>query len=274
MSAPKIIKLDEVVINRIAAGEVVQRPANAIKEMMENCIDAGSTSIQVTVKNGGLKLLQIQDDGCGIRKEDMNILCERFTTSKLSSFDDLKSISTYGFRGEALASISHIAHLTITTKTAESPCAYRAKYEDGKMVPFQTGGKVEPKPTAGNKGTQILVEDLFYNVSIRRKALKNPTEEHNKIYDVISKYSIHNPGISFSLKKQGTNSADVRTAGGSSTTIDAIKTIYGAAVSNELLEIATEDKQLAFKLDGFISNANYSVKRGVYLTFFYTHRVR
>jgi len=270
-SIPRIRKLDEVVVNRIAAGEVIQRPANAIKELIENSLDAGSKSIQVTVKSGGLKLLQIQDDGCGIRKEDMPILCERFTTSKLGGFEDLRKISTYGFRGEALASISHIAHLTITTKTADSPCAYKAKYEDGKLVPLLPSGNAEPKACAGNKGTQISAEDLFYNVAVRRKALKNPNEEHAKIVDVISKYAIHNAGVSFTLKKAGENIANVRT-NATSSVVDNIKAIYGPSVSRELLEVEHTDEKLEFKVKGHISNANYSLKKCVFLLFI-NHRL-
>ncbi|XP_048204616.1 DNA mismatch repair protein Mlh1 isoform X1 [Perognathus longimembris pacificus] len=259
-----IRRLDETVVNRIAAGEVIQRPANAIKEMIENCLDAKSTSIQVVVKEGGLKLIQIQDNGTGIRKEDLDIVCERFTTSKLQSFEDLASISTYGFRGEALASISHVAHVTITTKTADGKCAYRASYSDGKL-------QAPPKPCAGNQGTQITVEDLFYNITTRRKALKNPGEEYGKILEVVGRYSIHNSGISFSVKKQGETVADIRTLP-SATTVDNIRSIFGNAVSRELIEVECEDKTLAFKMNGYVSNANYSVKKCIFLLFI-NHRL-
>ncbi|XP_023681471.1 DNA mismatch repair protein Mlh1 [Paramormyrops kingsleyae] len=259
-----IRRLDETVVNRIAAGEVIQRPANAIKEMIENCLDAKSTSIQVTVKEGGLKLIQIQDNGTGIRKEDMEIVCERFTTSKLQKFEDLTAISTYGFRGEALASISHVAHVTITTKTADGKCAYRASYSDGKL-------KAPPKPCAGNQGTQITVEDLFYNVSTRRKALRSPSEEYSKIVEVLSRYAIHNSGKSFSVKKQGETMADVRTLLNAST-VDNIRSVFGNTVSRELIEVGCEDQKLSFKVKGYISNANYSVKKCIFLLFI-NHRL-
>ncbi|XP_038137362.1 DNA mismatch repair protein Mlh1 isoform X2 [Cyprinodon tularosa] len=259
-----IRRLDETVVNRIAAGEVIQRPANAVKEMIENCLDAKASSIQVTVKDGGLKLLQIQDNGTGIRREDMEIVCERFTTSKLQTFEDLSAIATYGFRGEALASISHVAHVTITTKTADAKCAYRASYSDGKL-------KGPPKPCAGNQGTQILVEDLFYNVSTRRKALKSPGDEYSRIVEVVSRYAIHNSGKSFSVKKQGETVADVRTLPNASV-VDNIRSVFGNAVSRELIEVGCEDPKLAFTLKGYISNANYSVKKCI-LVLFINHRL-
>ncbi|KAG1445996.1 hypothetical protein G6F56_009719 [Rhizopus delemar] len=136
-----------------------------------------------------------------VMKEDMGIVCERFTTSKLSKFEDLSGIKTYGFRGEALASISHVAHVSITTKTASSPCAYKAFYSDGKLVPSRPGQSEEPKACAGNNGTQITAEDLFYNVPTRRKALKSASDEYNRILDVVTRYAVHNSGVSFTCRK-------------------------------------------------------------------------
>ncbi|XP_061692220.1 DNA mismatch repair protein Mlh1 isoform X2 [Syngnathoides biaculeatus] len=227
-------------------------------------LDAKSTNIQVTVKDGGLKLLQIQDNGTGIRREDMEIVCERFTTSKLQTFEDLSAIATYGFRGEALASISHIAHVTITTKTVDGKCAYRGSYSDGKL-------KGPLKPCAGNQGTQILAEDLFYNVSTRRKALKSPSDEYARIVEVVSRYAIHNSGKSFSVKKQGETVADVRTLPNASV-VDNIRGIFGNAVSRELMEVCSEDHMLGFKMKGYISNANYSVKKCI-MVLFINHRL-
>ncbi|CAM9388381.1 unnamed protein product, partial [Discosporangium mesarthrocarpum] len=236
--APRILKLDEVVVNRIAAGEVVQRPSNAVKELLENSLDAGATSITVTAKQGGLKLLQIQDNGHGIRREDLPIVCERFTTSKLREFNDLKTVSTFGFRGEALASITHTARVTITSKTPASHVAYKAKYSDGKLVPGAPGQSSDPKPCAGVTGTTILVEDLFYNMDTRRRAFKSPGEQYQRILDVMSRYAIHcgGSGVSFTCKKHGQPSPDLHTPARSSRQGN-IRIVFGASVARELVEL-------------------------------------
>ncbi|KAJ7839580.1 histidine kinase-like ATPase [Mycena olivaceomarginata] len=200
-----IRRLQESLINRIAAGEIIHRPASALKELLENCLDAGATSIRVTVKDGGMKLLQIQDNGCGIRRADLPILAERFTTSKLSTFSDLSRITT------ALASMSHVAHLSVVTKTKTETCAWKAHYLDGVLVEPKPGQTAEPKPCAGNDGTTIIIEDLFYNTPTRLSALRSASEEYSRILDVITKYAVHNPKVSFSCKKAGSPSPDLST---------------------------------------------------------------
>ncbi|KAI9561761.1 putative MLH1 [Daphnia sinensis] len=259
-----ILKLDETVVNRIAAGEIIQRPANALKELLENCLDAGSTSIQVTVKDGGLKLMKIQDNGSGINKEDFPIVCERFTTSKLQKFEDLNAIGTFGFRGEALASISHVAHLTIITKTSEMQCAYKCSYHDGKLIGA-------PKPCAGTQGTQIVVEDLFYNVPTRKNSLKSPSEEHNRIIEVVTRFAVHNASVGFSLKKLNDNGSDVRTSP-NSTQEDNIRVLYGHAVAKDLIKLQVEDPGLKVKVNGLISNVDYSGAKFTMLLFI-NHRL-
>ncbi len=194
--------------------------------------------------DGGLKMLSVQDDGTGIRLEDLPILCERHTTSKLVAFEDLQSIgacacaalrnsacpgaASFGFRGEALASISHVAHVTVTTMTANAPCAYRACYAAGVL---ENGAP--PKPCAGNRGTIVQADDLFFNLRQaaapgqapsltllpdrqRREALRNPAEEMKKIIHVVQRYAVHFSGrVSFVLRKQGNASPEVITMVGS-----------------------------------------------------------
>lgn len=208
----QIRALDQQVVNRIAAGEVIHRPSSALKEMLENSLDAGATSVSVLSKAGGMKLLQIQDNGHGIVRDDFERVCERFATSKLRQYEDLECIDTFGFRGEALASISHVAHVTVTSMTEGSPCAYRATYADGKLVPPRAGDAADPKPCAGTRGTQIVVEDMFYNVQARRTAMKGAGEEYGKILQVVQSYAIDNAGVGMSCRKSGEAAAEPRTA--------------------------------------------------------------
>jgi DNA mismatch repair protein MLH1 len=176
------------------------------------------------------------------------------------------SISTYGFRGEALASISHIAHLKVTTKTAGSSCAWQAHYADGRLVPAKPGQSPDPKPCAGRPGTQLTVEDLFYNIPSRRRAFRSASEEYAKILDVVSRYSVHCSGVAFSIKKHGDAGTGFSVAASASTT-DRIKTAHGNAIAKEIIEFNTSDKKWGFQASGYVSNANYHVKRTTILLF-------
>ncbi|CAL0324518.1 unnamed protein product [Lupinus luteus] len=236
---PKINRLSDSVVNRIAAGEVIQRPVSAVKELIENSLDAASTSINLLLKDGGLKLIQISDDGHGIRYEDLPILCERHTTSKLSSFEDLMSIKSMGFRGEALASMTYVSHVTVTTITKGQLHGYRVSYRDGAM-------EHEPRACAAVKGTQIMVENLFYNMTARKKTLQNSADDYSKIVDL-----------------HGATRADVHTVVTSSR-LDAIRSVYGVSVARNLIKLEASDNgpsSSVFEMHGFMSNANYAAKK-------------
>mmetsp|Transcript_35630 Transcript_35630/g.65287 ORF Transcript_35630/g.65287 Transcript_35630/m.65287 type:complete len:796 (+) Transcript_35630:75-2462(+) len=262
-AAGSIIQLDETVINRIAAGEVVVRPANALKELLENSLDAGSRKITVVVKGGGLKMLRVEDDGHGIREEDLPLLCERFTTSKLRRYEDLSNIQTFGFRGEALASISHVAHVTVTTMSAGATCARYAEYSDGKL-------RADPKPCAGTPGTTLLAEDMFYNNPTRRQALGKESIEHNKVLEVVQRYALHNPSVAFALRKGTNTSLELHTPGsktGSTTCTEVAALLYGHALSRELLDFELRSEEPTFCCRGLASGPNWSARSGVLILF-------
>ncbi|EEH54877.1 DNA mismatch repair and recombination [Micromonas pusilla CCMP1545] len=262
-----IRRLAEDVVNRVAAGEVIHRPSSALKELLENALDAGATAITVTVKDGGCKLLQVTDDGVGIRENDLAILCERHTTSKLATFEDLNEVATFGFRGEALASMSFVANLTVTTMTKDAPHALKASYRDGVL---ENGAAM---PCAGVKGTTIAVENLFYNVPTRRKALRSPTEEYNRIVDVVQRYASSRTATSFVIRKLG-EARPALHCPVATERVDRLRAVYGAAVAKELTPLRLNVSMpgagaggLRFALDALISSSSYHSKKSTFVLF-------
>ena len=186
----KIVLLDELTINQIAAGEVIERPASVIKEMVENSIDAGADKITVEIRNGGISYIKITDNGSGIAKDDLEIAFERHATSKIRNASDLDTVTSMGFRGEALASIAAIANVELVSKTKEQDVGYKIVVEAGNVL--------EKEEVGCQVGTSITVNNLFFNTPVRYKFLKKDTET-GYIEDVITRIALVNPGISFKL---------------------------------------------------------------------------
>src|SRR5258708_26655104 len=188
----RIRVLSDTVANKIAAGEVVERPASVVKELLESSLDAGSTSIRVDVESGGRRLIRIVDDGCGMMRDDALLAFERHATSKLSDVKDLLSISTLGFRGEALPSIASISRLLLETKSREESVGTVVEIAGGKMF------RVEEMAHSG--GTTITVRDLFFNVPARKKFLRSEQTEIAHIASLVTHYSLAHPSKSFALR--------------------------------------------------------------------------
>ena len=186
--------LSEDLQNKISAGEVVERPASVVKELLENSLDAGSKQIEIVIEQGGHQLIQVRDDGKGIPKNQLPLSIKRFHTSKISKLDDLFTISTLGFRGEALASIASVAHLSILSSN---------RSDEGAELSIVNGELGELAPAAEIDGTQVTIRDLFYNTPARKKFLKTPRTEGRKIIDIVRRFGLSRPGIGFSLIADG-----------------------------------------------------------------------
>lgn len=232
--------LDENTANKIAAGEVVDRPSSVIKELVENAVDAQSTKIEVEIMAGGTSFMRVTDNGAGMSREDAELAVMRHATSKLRAVNDLLSINTLGFRGEALPTIAAVARFTLLTRQADSDLATCLKIEGGKTIDIQEAGAAP--------GTTILVEDLFFNTPARKKFLKTPASEGSHINDVIIKQAIANPQIAFKFIN---NNKLVIATPGSGSLFDVLKSIYGVKVGNELLELDFADDDIS--ITGFLS---------------------
>eukprot|EP00917_Polyrhabdina_sp_WS-2016_P027579 GHVP01058795.1.p1 GENE.GHVP01058795.1~~GHVP01058795.1.p1 ORF type:complete len:662 (-),score=113.01 GHVP01058795.1:413-2398(-) len=268
-----IRRLPQNVVDKIAAGEVVVRPAAALKELIENSIDAKSTKIEVCVADGGMSFLQISDNGTGIRKEDLPVACHRFTTSKITTYEEMKQISTFGFRGEALSSMSQVSRLSISSRTPDSDVAFQCAYEEGDPV-----GQIFA--AARGYGTTITIKEMFYNMPRRAKALESSYEEYSRVLDVISSYAVQFPKISFSCKKKKSTVCDVKTSEiGDTKDVERaelhrerISQIFGQKTSEELIffEISKSPLKVLSHLQscyGFVSNPNFSHKKFFILLF-------
>src|SRR4030067_853542 len=215
--------LDELLASKIAAGEVIERPASVVKELMENSLDAGATRICVTLAEGGMRLIKVVDNGEGISREDAPIAFVRHATSKISSEEDLEAIRTMGFRGEALASVATVSRVTLRTRRPGDEC--------GTSVTIEGGGEPIVADDGCAEGTSIEVKDLFYNTPARLKFMKSPAAEFTRASEGFKKIAIINPGVGFRLVHG--SSRPVETAAGSLKA--RLHDLFGADVSKGLI---------------------------------------
>ena len=236
-----IVLLDDLTINQIAAGEVIERPMNVVKELVENSIDAGATKVVVTIKDGGKTLIQVTDNGSGIDINNMDIALERHATSKISKIEDLENTYSFGFRGEALASISSISELTMISKTADEMVGYKL---------FSRGGNILEKDEIGAQtGTTIKVEKLFYNTPVRYKFLKNDATEFRYIKEFLQKVALAEPDKSIELINNG---KQILKTSGNGEIKDVVYLLYGKEIKDNLVDVNYQDGDI--KITGVVGN--------------------
>ena len=252
--------LDETTINQIAAGEVVERPASVIKELIENSIDASSTNIEIEIGDGGVAYMRITDNGIGMTEEDARLAILRHATSKIQQVEDLFDIASLGFRGEALASIASVSHFSLTTRKADSDLGTRITVDGGTFT--------DCIPYGAAPGTTIEIRDLFYNTPARRKFLKSERTEASKIQDIVGKLALSNPHISFKLI------VDDRVAiitPGNSNIGDTVAALYGYKTKDDIFTVAYESDSIY--IDGVVSKPTLLKSTRIWQTIIVNNRV-
>lgn len=254
----KIKELQTSLANKIAAGEVVERPSSVVKELLENAIDAQSTEINIEVEQSGVASIRVVDNGTGIEADDLSLVFHRHATSKLDADDDLFHIRTLGFRGEALASISSVSKVTLRTCTDN---------ENGHEIYAENGEIINQKPAKAKKGTDILVESLFYNTPARLKYIKSLYTELGKITDIVNRMAMSHPDIRISLVSDGKT---LLKTNGSGKTNEVMAEIYGMKVAKDLVHITGDTSD--YHLEGYVARPEHSRSNKHYISIFINGR--
>jgi len=252
--------LDETTINKIAAGEVVERPASVIKELIENSIDASATNIEVEIGDGGVAYMRITDNGIGMTEEDARLAILRHATSKIQQVEDLFDIASLGFRGEALASIASVSHFSLTTRKADSDLGTRITVDGGTFT--------DCIPYGAAPGTTIEIKDLFYNTPARRKFLKTERTESSKIQDIVGKLALSNPHISFKLIVDDRGSIITP---GNGNIGDTVAALYGYKTKDDIFTVAYESDSIY--IDGVVSKPTLLKSTRIWQTIIVNNRV-
>ena len=255
---PKIVQLSSHVADLIAAGEVVERPASVVKELVENAIDAGATRVTIEIQNGGMTFIRISDNGCGMSPEDARTAFLRHATSKIRNKDDLAAISTLGFRGEALAAISAVSRIDLLTKAEDTP---------GVSLHLDAGQITQEAPAGCPEGTTILVRDLFYNTPARMKFMKSDQAEASAVFLAVQQQALAHPEIAFRFLKDG---AEQLSTSGSGDRMSAIYTVFGRELSNSMVEVNGNWEQ--FTVRGFVTKPTCTRGNRSYQYFFVNSR--
>ncbi|EJE17215.1 DNA mismatch repair endonuclease MutL [Staphylococcus epidermidis] len=254
----KIKELETSLANKIAAGEVVERPSSVVKELLENAIDAQATEINIEVEQSGVSSIRVVDNGTGIAQEDLGLVFHRHATSKIVADDDLFHIRTLGFRGEALASISSVAKVTLKTCTDN---------ENGHEIYAENGKIIHQKPAKAKKGTDIQVDSLFYNTPARLKYIKSLYTELGKITDIVNRMAMSHPEIRISLVSDGKK---LLSTNGSGRTNEVMAEIYGMKVAKDLVHISGDTSD--YHLEGFVAKPEHSRSNKHYISIFINGR--
>ena len=255
----KIQVLDQVTIDKIAAGEVVERPASVVKELVENAIDANATAVTAEIQEGGISLIRITDNGNGMEKDDVRNAFLRHSTSKIRTVDDLTHISSLGFRGEALSSIAAVSQVEMITKTEKEPFGVSYQISGGKEISMEETGAPD--------GTTFLVRQLFYNVPARRKFLRTPMTEASHVSDLMTRLSLSHPDVSFQFINNGQERLHTS---GNGKLKDVIYHVYGREIAGNLIEVSAQNEHI--QLSGFIGKPVITRGNRNYETFFVNGR--